>query len=331
MKNRIYFLDNLRTFLIFFVILLHVGLNYAKGMDTFWIIDDPDKKEFLSLINIYIDLFVMVIMFYISGYFIPRSLANKSSLEFIKSKFKRIMIPWLIAVLTLIPAYKYIYLLGRGLPQEAWYTYFHFFSREGSNLYLFSNNPTQSWLWFLPVLFILQMIYLILDRTGLLKIKISLTTASIITILLSITYGMIISLNELTGWTHTFMLDFQRERVMIYLTVFLLGSLTYKLGIFNSDKKNKKWYIIANVGLAVGLSAYTAFALNMFFNMITPGREYYFISAFADRLVYYTTSVMSMMSFLYIFVHVFRFNFNKANKLMQNLNKNSYAVYTFNL
>jgi hypothetical protein len=31
-ENRIYFLDNLRTFMIFLVVLLHSGLVYEKGV-----------------------------------------------------------------------------------------------------------------------------------------------------------------------------------------------------------------------------------------------------------------------------------------------------------
>jgi hypothetical protein len=43
----------------------------------------------------------------------------------VKGKFKRLMIPWVIAVLSLIPLYKVIFLYSRGLPQEHWATYFH--------------------------------------------------------------------------------------------------------------------------------------------------------------------------------------------------------------
>jgi len=34
-----------------------------------------------------------------------------------------------------------------------------------------------------------------------------------------------------------------------------------------------------------------------------------------------------MLSFLYIFIHVFRFSFNKSSRIMNELNQNSYAVY----
>ena len=110
MKSRLYFLDNLRTFLIFIVILLHAGIVYESILLDIWIVSDPNKAGSIGLIRMYLDRFVMFTLFFISGYFIPRSLKNNTDLDFIKSKFKRIMIPWIVAVITLIPIYKIIFL-----------------------------------------------------------------------------------------------------------------------------------------------------------------------------------------------------------------------------
>ncbi len=331
MKSRIYFLDNLRTFLIFLVVLLHAAITYSHGMDSFWAVVDPKKSEGLALVNMYLDLFVMFIIFFISGYFIPYSVKNKSSWEFIKSKFRRIMIPWLLAVLTLIPAYKAIFLFSRGLPQEKWYTYFTFFQRAGTDLSFYPNHPTQSWLWFLPVLFVFQIIFLGLSKTRISKAQVSLKTAVILTLLLGLGYSMIISITGLKGWFHSALLDFQRERLLVYFMSFLLGALSYKLRIFDSGKKNTKYYIIANVVLTIALGIFTIVALNMFFNIIEPNRNYFLISDNMDKVLYYTTALLSMLSFLYVFIHVFRFHFNKTTSMMENLNKSSYSVYIIHM
>lgn len=331
MKTRIYFLDNLRTLLIFFVVLLHASISYSHGMDSFWIVVDPNKSEPLSLVNMYLDLFVMFIMFFISGYFIPISSKNKNTLDFLKSKFKRIMIPWFIAVFTLIPAYKAIFIFSRGLPQEEWYSYFLFFQRAGTDLNFYPNHPTQSWLWFLPALFLFQVLYLALSKTNLLSMKISLKTGVLLTFVLGLIYSMIISEASLKGWFHSPILDFQRERLLVYFMSFLLGALCYKLKVFESDQKNMKYYIISNVVLTIALGIFTVVALNLFFNMIDPARNYFIISDFVDRAAYYATAILSMLSFLYIFIHLFRFNFNKKNRIMIHLNKSSYQVYLIHM
>lgn len=331
MKTRMYFLDNLRTFLIFLVVLLHAGISYSHGMASFWIVVDPQKSEPIALVNMYLDLFVMFIMFFISGYFIPYSAKSKNVLDFLKSKFMRIMVPWLVAVFTLIPAYKAIFLFSRGLPQEDWYTYFTFFHRSGTDLSFYANNPTLNWLWFLPVLFLFQVVYLVLTKTKLLIWNISLKTGVILTFVSGLLYSLMISYSGLKGWYHSPMLDFQRERLLIYFAAFLLGSLCYKLKVFESDEKKVKYYLVSNVVLTLSLGIFTAVALNMFFNIIDPGRNYFLLSESIDKIIYYVTALLSMLTFLHVFIHLFRFNFNKNNFLMEHLNKSSYQVYIIHM
>ena len=331
MKTRLYFLDNLRTFLIFIVILLHAGIVYEPILLDTWIVSDPSKSGSIGLIRMYLDAFVMFTLFFISGYFIPRSLKNNTDLDFIKSKFKRIMIPWIVAVSTLIPIYKIIFLYFRGLPQEEWYSYFHFFQRIGSDLSIFSNDLNQSWLWFLPILFLFQVLYFVLSKTKLISLNISLRTGVLLTLIIGVIYSMTISILGLKGWTLTTLLDFQNERLLVYFLVFLLGALCYKHRVFDANKRSKKYLIIFNILLMLGLGIYTIVALNLFFNMIDPARNYFFISENIDRIIYYTSQLISMLSFIYIFVDLFKFNINKSGRLWTVLNKNSYYVYIIHI
>lgn len=327
MKTRIYFLDNLRTTLIFLVIVLHAGLVYESVLENTWIVVDPVKNSSIGLIRMYLDLFVMFSLFFVSGYFVPPSLKSKGATEFLKSKFKRIIIPWILGVITLIPAYKAIFLYSRGMPQEDWYTYFHIYQRAGADLTVFSNNPAQNWLWFLPVLFLFQVMYMALSKTKISSFKITLKSAVILTAVIGLGYGLLIASLDLRGWYHSALIHFQRERLLIYFMAFLLGALCFRLKVFESTKKNQKAYIWTNVLLTLTLSVFTAVALNFFFNMIDPGRNYYFVSKFIDRVFYYGTAILSMLSFLYILIYVFRFNVNKSNRNLQALNRNSYSVY----
>jgi len=327
MKTRIYFLDNLRTFLIFLVVLLHCGIVYETILENSWIVVDPVKNNVIGLVRMYLDIFVMFTLFFIAGYFIPGSIKTKSPVNFIKSKFKRILLPWIVAVFTLIPAYKFIFLFSRGLPQEEWYTYFHIFQRAGGDPYFFADNPVQNWLWFLPVLFMFQIIYLLISKTELLNTKVSIKTGVILTMIIGLIYSMSISSLNLTGWYHSAIFHFQRERLLIYFMVFLLGSLSNSHNVFDSNVKNKRFYIWANIILSISVSVFTIVALNLFFNLVDPGRNYFFISSMVDRTIYYTTLLFSMFSFLYILIYAFRFNISKTSRLLEQLNKNSYYVY----
>jgi peptidoglycan/LPS O-acetylase OafA/YrhL len=331
MKTRVYFLDNLRTLFIFLVVLLHASLTYSHGMDSFWVVVDSNKAEGLSLVNMYLDLFIMFIIFYISGYFVPHSVESKSTWRFVKVKFRRILLPWILASLTLVPAYKAVFLHSRGMPQEAWFTYFTFFERPGTDLTFYSNNPAQSWLWFLPVLFMFQMIYLGMKKAGLLSFRISLRTAIVLTFVVSIIYSMVISLAGLKGWFHSLLLDFQRERLLIYFLSFLLGTLCHKLQMFETSLKNQRLFVWANVVVTLSLTIFTVVALNFFFNLVDLGRNYFFVSSVADRLIYYSSALAAMLSILYVFVYVFQLHGNKNNKIMESLNRSSYNVYIIHM
>ena len=167
-RTRIHWLDNLRTVAIALVVLYHVGGVYeGAGMwSSFWIVDDPDTISWVGIVGIIFDVMVMPIVFFVSGFLTPHSLEERTGWDFVKGKFQRLIIPWVIAVLTLIPLYKVIFLYSRGLPQEAWTTYFHF------------NNPnSMNWLWFLPLLFYFNLIYLLLTKLGVSFEKLSLKWA----------------------------------------------------------------------------------------------------------------------------------------------------------
>ena len=51
-EKRLYFLDNLRTFLIFLVVLYHAGVVYeSSGLTaSFWIVDDPSTSNLPGLL-----------------------------------------------------------------------------------------------------------------------------------------------------------------------------------------------------------------------------------------------------------------------------------------
>ncbi len=152
--QRLYFLDNLRTFLIFLVVVVHAGVVYESSglMGPFWIVDDPSTSDLPGLVNLVLDIFVMPTIFFISGFFAPPSLERKGIWRFLVSKLRRLMMPWALAVLTLMPLYKVIFLASRSLPQEHWTTYFHF-----SNGIL-----SMSWLWFLPALFLFDVLHVMM-------------------------------------------------------------------------------------------------------------------------------------------------------------------------
>ena len=300
--------------MIFLVVVYHAGGVYESSgiWASFWLVDDPSTNNLAGILNIIIDIIVMPTVFFISGFFAPLSIKNKKGWAFIKSRFKRLIIPWMIAVLTLIPLYKTIFLYSRNLSQESWTTYFHW-----------SNGIwSQNWLWFLPVLFLFDIVYLLISRSNINLPGITLKKAVFAIFLIGFIYSFCMSIFKFTGWTKTILIDFQNERLLIYFMTFLLGSLCYKLKIFESEVRSKKLYIIINCAAWFPLNLYIIVLINFF---IRPGN--YIFSELIDIILLWLGFHLSLLCLLYLMVATFRYYLNRQGKIIKVLNDNSYNVY----
>lgn len=316
--ERLYFLDNLRTFLIFLVVLYHAGLVYeASGFAaSFWIVDDPSTSNLPGLLNLVLDIFVMPTIFFISGFFSPSSLERKGPWRFLLSKSRRLIVPWVIAVFTLMPLYKVVFLYSRGLPQESWTTYFHFSNG------IFSMN----WLWFLPTLFLFDCVYVLLWKLNPSTVNLTLGWAVTVVFVLGFSFTVAASVLDWIGWTKTPLIDFQNERLLPYFLVFLLGSLCYRLGVFDTEERNMKLYIAVNATVWIPINIYVITLLNYLFR---PGQH--LVSEGADLILLWLGFHLSMLALLYCAVTTFKFFFNHQRRLGRELARLSYNVYIIHM
>ena len=300
--------------MIFLVVLYHAGGVYESSgiWASFWLVDDPSTNNLAGILNLIIDIFVMPTVFFISGFFTPSSLKNKSGWAFLESRFMRLVIPWIIAVLTLIPLYKIIFLYSRNLPQESWTTYFHW-----------SNGIwSQNWLWFLPVLFLFDILYLFISRVNIDISNITLKRAIWAVFLLVLIYGFSMDIFEGRGWTKTIFIDFQNERLLIYFMSFLLGSLCYKQKVFESEWKNKRLDLILH---CTGWIPINLYIFLLIYSLVKPHN--YLISEIVDTLILRLNFVLSLGYLLYVTITTFRKYLNKQGTIWNELNQNSYYVY----
>lgn len=312
--KRIYWLDNLRAFAIFLVVLLHAGLVYeSSGIPAFfWIVDDPATNNLSGILNLMIDIVAMPAIFFVSGFFAPASLKRKPGLAFLRAKFRRLMIPWLVAVFTLIPLYKVIFLYSRNLPQEDWATYFHW-----------SNGIwNQNWLWFLPVLFLFNVLYLLYSRVDIKVRNITLAGAIWAVALIAFLYSVCMDLFNLQGWTKTILLDFQNERILIYLLVFFLGTFCWELKTFESEPKRRRLYVSVACTVWIPVNLYLFLVIH---SLINPDR--FLLSEIGDVLLIQGSYLLSTLCLLYVVINTFRFYLNRKGKLWRSLSRNSYGVY----
>ena len=313
MRSRLYWMDNLRTVIIFFVVLYHIGGVYESAglWGWFWIVDDPMTMVWVGIMGIMFDIFVMPTLFFVSGYLTPASVQNKSVAKFVWGKFRRLIIPWFIAVFTLIPIYKIIFLYSRSLPQEHWTTYFHI-----------TNPNSQNWLWFLPVLFLFNIVYLLLAKTNLKVPNISPRVAVPGALFAGFVYSF--GMGDMLGfrsWTLTPVIDFENERLLVYFLCYLLGALFYRQEIFAGKPKGKRLYNIVNGIAWIPVTAHIFVRLIPFFSAegftVTP----------MYRLMWWLTFDLALLCMLYVMIETFRRYFDRTGKIWSELNRNSYGVY----
>jgi len=267
----------------------------------------------VGIVGIIFDIMVMPIMFFVSGYLTPASLKAKTGWEFFKGKFNRLMIPWVIAVFTLIPIYKVIFLYSRGLPQEHWNTYFHI-----------TNPNSQNWLWFLPVLFLFDILYLIMARANIRLTGISLRSAVLGSLVIGFVYSY--TIGDIAGfrsWTLTPLIDFENERILVYFLSFLLGVLAYQQNIFAEKSGSKTLYTIASSVAWLPVTAHIFVRLWPFF---TPNPAEFPITPLY-RVAWWLSFDLSVLCMMYIMIESFRQYLDKTGRIWGELNKNSYGVY----
>jgi peptidoglycan/LPS O-acetylase OafA/YrhL len=315
--NRLHWMDNLRTIVILLVVLYHAGGVYSFLFASFWIVADPATSDLVAVLLTIFDLTVMPIIFLISGYLIPVSLKNKSGWAFLKSRFRRLIVPWIIAVLTVIPLYKVIFLYSRGLPQEHWTTYFHF-----SNDWM-----SQLWLWFLPVLFLFNLLYMLLAKANIRIPNISLKVAILGIFVIGVVYG--VGMRVMTGyrtWTKTPLIDFENERLLLYFMMFLLGALCYRQKVFAGKPQNKTLYIVISSTVWIPIFAHQFARMILF---IFPGGVW--VSPLVDTLIWWITFYLSMACMVYLLIESFRRYVDKTGRIWNELNRNSYGVYVIHV
>jgi hypothetical protein len=226
------------------------------------------------------------------------------------------MIPWVFAVLTLIPLYKVIFLYSRDLPQQSWTTYFHW-----------SNGVwSQNWLWFLPVLFLFDILYVLLSRMKIDFSDLTLRKAVGIVFFIGLAYSVCMDLFKVQGWTKTIVIDFQNERLLIYFMIFLLGSLCYERKTFESKPDSKKLYIIVLCTAWIPIGLYYFFTIKSFTIL-----GHFIFSRTVDTLLLWLSFHLSLLCLLYIMIKTFRTYLNKQGRIGRALSKNSYSVYIIHL
>jgi peptidoglycan/LPS O-acetylase OafA/YrhL len=147
-KERKYFIDWLRITLILSVFFFHIGMIFNSWG---WHVKSEQPVLFLEPIMAWLHLWRMPLLFLVSGVGTFYALGHRTSKQYLKERFSRIFIPFLVGVFTLVPVQVYIEKI------DSYSSLGNFYLNMFDGIYPIGNF---SWhhLWFLIYLFIISLI-----------------------------------------------------------------------------------------------------------------------------------------------------------------------------
>jgi hypothetical protein len=103
--NRRHDLDALRAIAMLLGIALHAALSFSDGP---WVVQDSQKNELFGLFFLAVHGFRMPLFFLVSGFFTAMLWRKRGLSSLIKHRAKRILLPCLLGLVTIVPAMNWV-------------------------------------------------------------------------------------------------------------------------------------------------------------------------------------------------------------------------------
>ena len=334
--DRVVWLDYLRGFITVLVVAHHSTLAYttfasfnkqAYILSTHPVVDTT-RSLALDIFEDFNDVFFMSMMFLISGIFVLPALARKGPRVFVRDRFYRLFIPFVIGVTILAPiAYLPSWRLAHG----------------NYNLVPFLKDffTVEDWPpgppWFIWVLFLFNLIIAAcynrtrrgLEKAGAFVAAQAAYPARIGLYWYLMTCLLFIPLLLIFGggaWTGIGPFDFQLSRPLLYFGYFVLGML---LGLAGTGSgllaKDSKFNAAWPYWIMACLLAYIA--LKLVGTPIQTLEDHGRINELQARLLYRPVWSLSCTASCIAFLTLFRRLFTKSFEAWNSLSNNAYGIY----
>ncbi len=232
--RRLTFLDNLRLVVVLLVIVLHTGIAYMVGAPEWWYVVDPQQSLFFTAVVLVLDVPLMLIMFFIAGFFACPSLTERSVTVFVKGKILRLGLPWAAGIFIFAPLVTYLIYYSRNVPVS----FGRFYTVD-----FWGPLYQQSVYWFLGVLLVLFLGLVLVYHSDREKQnwerKVNRPGWGLFVgfwLIGSAWFYLIVQSYPLDVWSNgARILVFQPERALLYVSYFALGVYTDRRGWLRND------------------------------------------------------------------------------------------------
>jgi glucans biosynthesis protein C len=321
---RLLFIDNLRTFAIILVLLVHIAITY--GAPGLWYY----KEGALSGAQYYVSLaftctcqaFFMGILFLLAGYFTPSSFDRKGAGQFTLDRLTRLWLPVGVFVLLIDPFMQYALISAGQWPSP---TGMPIQPQDLPGLFL---NPIGGLgfgpLWFIEALFYFTLIYVVYRLAFRSPSKSRPVPRNLAIALLAVALGAVSFIVRIwlpVGYQFE-LLGFQLPFFPQYIVFFIFGLLASRGNWLTTlpAKTGMLWLKIATVLLAVFLAVLSFSAVTGTVNLLFGGTSW--------QAAFYAFWEQSFAVSISVGLIVwFREKLNHQGRLAKALSDNSYAAY----
>ena len=315
-KSRIFYIDNLRIFLTFLVVLHHWAI--ANGAPGDWYYDEENISEigqlFTSMFVATNQAFFMGFFFFISAYFLPRSLEKKGTRRYVSERLLRLGIPLLVYIFIISPSV--IFLVEKFA--KGYHGNIFQFYMAGENI--FANGP----LWFVAMLLIFSLLYLILqpffEAEKLSRIKLGKGKGILLFSSVVLTTFFIRIYWPVGEWIP--IIGIQPAHLTQYVCCFALGIIVFRTGSLEkiNPKISMHWFLFGQLLILIIFP--TIFVLG------GPENVDLFMGGLTwHSFVFSMWEQSAAVSLIIGLLGITKKYFNRQSHILKELSQNSYAIY----
>lgn len=340
-KDRILFLDNLRYLMVLLVVVLHAGITYSS-FNPWWCVKEANTHAavFDNLL-LFLDSFLMPILFFIAGYFAISSFKNNGTRGFLKRKLKRLGLPLLLVLPLIGPTFTYIFYFTRyGFAVETgfgrhWLNWLKAVVDLRIGVMNSIDQFSHAHLWFMSLLlffFVAFVFYAAISKRFKNAIHSSKENSAISILILLVSVGLLSAISTFLSslifarpdnpepWVIIGnLLMFQPDRVVSYMLYFSLGVYGY----------HHRWFLTTTIpghhALWIGALGAMAIFYLIAFNQLMKG------FSIETLFLFLTLRSFLCVSCLAAFTLWAARYWNRPSKLNARLAVNSYHIYIVHL
>ena len=319
-KRRLFYLDNLRTFLTMLVISHHIADTYSNTGGWYYMEAQPQDSISTLLIVMFQAInqsFFMGLFFMVSAYFAPLSFEKKGAAPFLKDRLLRLGVPLLIYFFALHPSLEYIVQRFTDATQTG---YFNFMVTN------ITRKPGTGPLWFIMTLLIFEAAYIVIrvvtpKSEGEKRARPLPTDIQIAGFILCI--GLLTFLVRIWFPVSRRIFDLPLAYFPLYISMYTLGVWANRFSWFDDLRHSQanRWFgvslvVIALIPVIVALGG-----------VLTNGTEAFEGGIYWQAYVYAALEPVLCVGISLKLLTMFMERFDTENRLSQRMARSSYAAY----